>query len=75
MPCPVCNIPEEGAAPRMPDGFRTKIRSSLWFAMVSLFVENAASQWLRQRGRAPDRDVERLGVAPVMAQLNNRGGG
>jgi hypothetical protein len=27
-------------------------------------LENAASRWLRQRGRAPDRDVERLGIAP-----------
>jgi hypothetical protein len=25
MPCPACNIPEEGAAPRPPDGFKTEV--------------------------------------------------
>jgi hypothetical protein len=30
MPCPTCNIPEEGAAPRMPDGFKTEVDKDGW---------------------------------------------
>jgi hypothetical protein len=25
MPCPACNIADEGAAPRLPDGFKTDV--------------------------------------------------
>jgi hypothetical protein len=30
MPCSSCNIPEEGTAPRMPDGFKTDIDKKGW---------------------------------------------
>jgi hypothetical protein len=29
-PCPICNMPEEGAAPRMPDGFKTEVDKKGW---------------------------------------------
>jgi hypothetical protein len=29
-PCPACNVPEEGAAPRMPEGFRTEVDKDGW---------------------------------------------
>jgi hypothetical protein len=32
LECPLsgCNIPEEGAAPRMPDGFKTEVDKDGW---------------------------------------------
>jgi hypothetical protein len=30
MPCPVCNMADEGAAPRLPDGFKTDVDKKGW---------------------------------------------
>jgi hypothetical protein len=30
MPCPDCNMTEEGADPRMPEGFKTEIDKDGW---------------------------------------------
>jgi hypothetical protein len=29
-PCPWCNVPGEGEAPRMPDGFKTEVDKDGW---------------------------------------------
>jgi hypothetical protein len=30
MPCPACDMPEEGSAPRMPDGSKTDVDNEGW---------------------------------------------
>jgi hypothetical protein len=30
MPCPACNVPEDGEAPRMPDGFEIEDDKDGW---------------------------------------------
>ena len=30
MPCPACNMADEGGAPRLPDGFKTDVDKDGW---------------------------------------------
>jgi hypothetical protein len=45
MRCPACNVPEDGEARRMPEGFEIEL------ARIAGCIENAASQGLPRQAR------------------------